>query len=188
MPSQWEDGAFKCFCFPEENYLCACGPCNGPKNNRFAVFSADGQAVDVARRLGAPVIPPSTGDPLLIDPRTDDPFTFIELDLLGTFLFLPSAEEDSRSALRAAYTIDLLGLNRDMLKQARGEAYESYGARLDRYIHHRDAGAPQVQLDRFTSAIQRMGHPTVWREMQRQAALIPDLRTLFDHAPEALAW
>jgi hypothetical protein len=33
-----------------------------------------------------------------------------------------------------------------------------------------------------------MGHPTVWREMQRQAQLIPELRRLFEQAPEALTW
>ena len=33
-----------------------------------------------------------------------------------------------------------------------------------------------------------MSHPTVWREMQRQQQLMPELETLFSHAPEALTW
>lgn len=37
-------------------------------------------------------------------------------------------------------------------------------------------------------ALQRMQHPTTWKEMQRQQQFIPELKELFDLAPEALDW
>src|ERR1051326_4230467 len=41
-------------CFVWENYLYACGPCNGPKNNRFAIFPPrQSQLVEVARARNA---------------------------------------------------------------------------------------------------------------------------------------
>src|SRR5258708_3065036 len=74
-----------------ENYVYACGPCNGPKNNRFAVFSAvTGNLTDVTRKRSDPVVEPELGSPVLINPRWEDPLRFMELDLLGTFLFLPT--------------------------------------------------------------------------------------------------
>jgi 5-methylcytosine-specific restriction endonuclease McrA len=41
--------------FPElvfswNNYLYACGPCNGPKNNRFAIILADDTIFDITSR------------------------------------------------------------------------------------------------------------------------------------------
>jgi hypothetical protein len=175
--------------FAWTNYLYACGPCNGPKNNRFAIFGVDGQEHTVTRLPKAPVLPPQVGEPLLIDPRREDPLDHIELDLVDTFWFLASGDAGSRSYLRAEYTIKLLGLNkRDYLPKARREAYDSYRARLVEYIHRRDVGEPQRRLELVISALRRMGHPTVWREMQRQAQLIPELRGLFEQAPEAMTW
>src|ERR1700691_3879898 len=49
------------YVFAWENYLYACGPCNGPKKNRFAVFAADGSIVDVTRGHNRPVSPPVAG-------------------------------------------------------------------------------------------------------------------------------
>jgi hypothetical protein len=72
--------------FTWRNYLYACGPCNGPKNNRFAVMDpADGRLIDVSRPRGAPVIPPAQGTLALLDPRRDDPMAFLMLDLRDTF-------------------------------------------------------------------------------------------------------
>src|SRR5688572_20459922 len=42
-----------------ENYIYACGPCNGPKNNHFAVFSTiTGILADVTRGRNAVIIEP----------------------------------------------------------------------------------------------------------------------------------
>lgn len=176
--------------FVWENYLYACGPCNGPKNNQFAVFSdATGLFTEVTRRKGDPLIAPESGAPVLIDPRTEDALEYMELDLVDTFYFLPIGAPDSRDYQRAEYTITVLRLNeRDILPTARKEAFCSYRARLVEYIRERDRGVPAEQLNTLVEALQRMGHPTVWIEMKRQQRLIPSLKALFDIAPEALNW
>ena len=181
--------------YPEEaflwdNYVYACGPCNGPKNNQFAVFSSvTGIFTDVTRKRSDPVVEPEAGSPVLINPRWEDPLRFMELDLLGTFLFLPTKPKGSKDHHRAEYTIKVLRLNdRDVLLKARKEAYDSYEARLSRYIAVRDKGASTIQLKNRVRALKKMQHPTVWREMKRQQGSIPVLRQLFDDAPEALAW
>lgn len=175
--------------FVWKNYLYACGPCNGPKNNKYAVISRGrGELVDVTRKAGDPVVPPIQGDPALLDPRSENPLDFLELDLVETFLFLPRPNADARADLRAKYTIETLRLNRDLLLVAREEAYGSYRARLSEYIQFRDSGAPQDSLVLLISALRNMGHPTVWWEMKRQRDLIDELHYLFATAPEALNW
>ncbi len=176
--------------FVWDNYLYACGPCNGPKNNQFAVLTeATGDVIDVTRRRGAPIVPPEPGNPLLINPRFEEPLDFMMLDLRGTFLFMPLGAPDSWEYQRAEYTIRVLRLNdRDALLEAREEAYRSYRARLSEYIDQRNSNPPGDGLHDLIVALNRMGHPTVWQEMQRQHQQIPELQNLFDHAPEALKW
>lgn len=181
--------------YPEEvfvwnNYLYACGPCNSPKADKFAVFcSSTGAQVDLVRKPADPIVPPTLGEPVLINPRTENPLKYLFLDLLGTFLFLPIATEGTKDYERATYTIATLRLNaRDILLEAREEAYHSYRARLSEYITEKLNGVPQQKLDLRIQALKRMGHPTVWKEMQRQHKSIPELMTLFGQASEALNW
>lgn len=175
--------------YPEEvfrwtNYLYSCGPCNGGKRHHCAVFAAsNGRFTDVTRATGAPVVAPVAGDDVLLHPRRDDPLACLELDLRGTFCFQPRATVDARSRRRASYTIKTLDLNRDLLLKARGEAYNSYRARLSEYLH-----CASAQRQRRAEALRRMQHPTVWAEMKRQHARLPELRVLFERAPEALDW
>ena len=178
------------FVFVWENYLYACGPCNGPKSNGFAVFeTATGRETDVTRHRGDPVEPPPAGDPVLIDPRQEDPLEYMELDLLGTFRFNPSVEDGRPEFRRADYTIELLRLNeRDMLPEARRNAFGSYRARLRDYRDRQREGAATYELDRLIEDLQNMPHPTVWAEMKRQRDLHPELARLFDDVPEALLW
>jgi uncharacterized protein (TIGR02646 family) len=176
--------------FVWSNYLYACGPCNGPKNNQFAVVGGNGKIVDVTRKKGAPVRQPAAGKTALIHPRSENPLDLIMLDIRGdTFLFVPSGEEGSLEDRRARYTIEVLRLNkRDYLPKARREAYYSYRARLSEYTARRDAGASEAESRSMIDAILRMQHPTVLHEMRRQRALIPELRKLIRRAPEALEW
>ncbi|MFP5272700.1 HNH endonuclease [Coleofasciculus sp.] len=59
--------------FVWENYLYACGQCNGGKNNKYAVFSdTTGQVKEVALRRGEPMVEPEQGEPVLIDPRKEE--------------------------------------------------------------------------------------------------------------------
>jgi uncharacterized protein (TIGR02646 family) len=172
------------------NYLYACGPCNGPKNNRFAVFTKNSSVpTNVSRRKNAPVVPPIPGEPVLLDPRVEDPTEYMSLDLRDTFWFVARAKPGTREYQRAKYTIDTLQLNaRDVLPQARRSAYLDYRAHLRQYIQERDAGGSQVHLAQLIREIQTRQHATVWLEMKRQHLLVPELKQLFDAAPEALGW
>jgi hypothetical protein len=195
--------------FVWENYLYACGPCNGRKSNHFAILIlAQGQPAtqEVVRPSGAAVVAPPDGQPALIDPRVENPLALIGLDLLDTFRFVALPNPDTADyavryaaepyahdlpgtlQARATYTITTLTLNRDILPAARREAYEAYKDRLDLYIVRRDRGDSQDALDRRIKALRRMPHPTVWHEMKRQQQAIPELAALFAQAPEALTW
>lgn len=129
--------------FVWENYTYSCGTCNGPKNNQFAVFVGwSTRPLEVSRKPDDPVVPPPSGSPVLINPRTENPLDFMELDLEDTFRFEPIADEGTREYERAAYTIRILRLNeRDMLKRARRNAYVAFRALLRDYREQRDNGA-----------------------------------------------
>jgi uncharacterized protein (TIGR02646 family) len=170
-----------------DNYLYACGPCNRPKNNKFAVFAADtGVKTEITRLRNAPVVAPVVGEPVLINPRHEDPFDFIYLDVRGTFWFEPMDDDETTvNYQRAQYTIEVLALNRDVLEKARRNAYKHYRARLKEYIVERDAGKNTSML---VESLLSMEHPSVWAAMKRFGSRVPELKTLFDAAPEALDW
>jgi uncharacterized protein (TIGR02646 family) len=176
--------------FVWENYVYACGPCNGPKNNRYAVFAkSDGNLLPIVRPKGAPLQPPPAGDHVLIDPRRENPLDFMELDLLGTFRFVPTANPGTREYHRAKYTIEVLHLNdRDILPDARRCAIGSYKARLHEYRNQKESGISVDDLKQLIQGIRRMPHPTVWAEIKRQRQLHAELAVLFDVVPEALDW
>ena len=186
----WPKALYPELAFAWKNYLYACGPCNGPKNNRFAVFaSGTGALVQVARPRGAPVVPPLPGSPVLIDPRVEDPTDFMGLELRGTFWFLPRAPRGTPEHTRADFTIRTLQLNtREYLPLARASAYRDYRAHLSHYIQERTQSGTQEKILTLAQEIQTRQHPTVWREMKRQHLAIPELRRLFEAAPEALSW
>ena len=171
------------------NYLYACGPCNGPKNNRFMVADArTGDLLDVTRRKNDPVVPPRQGDPVLINPRRENPLDFLMLDIRDTFEFTPVAD-GGLPLERARYTIRVLRLNeRDYLKEARRIQMISYTALLTTYADLRGQGATRRDLAGVKRGIQHSPHPTVWAEMKRQRTRHPDLANLFDAAPEALGF
>ena len=173
--------------FVWENYLLACGQCNRGKSGRFAVIG-DGRLLDVTRRRGHPILRPPTGPPALIVPRDEDPLSFLDLEIVDTFWFLPRENLQGIAEERAEYTIDVLKLNRDVLVEARREAYGTYRARLREYRDLRNGGASDADLRTLRDAIMTIAHPTVWREMQRQHLLVVELRALFLEVPEALEW
>ena len=173
--------------FVWENYLLACGPCNGGKNNRFAVLR-DGRLLDVTRGRKDPIRKPKSGSPAPINPRAEDPLAFLDLEIEETYLFLPRDGLSQVDEMRADYSIDVLKLNRDVLLAARREAYGSYRARLFEYRGLRNNGASEAELGNLRGAIVTMAHPTVWREMQRQQSVVDDLQPLFLDVPEALTW
>jgi uncharacterized protein (TIGR02646 family) len=174
--------------FVWRNYLYACGPCNGPKNNRFAVIDqTTQQLVNVSRQKKAPVVPPAPGAPALLDPRQEDPLDFLMLDLRDTFYLTPLYAPGTVEFLRADYTLEVLRLNaRDGLVEARESAFGGYRARLCEFIQQRDAGAGSLYLAGLTAGFRSSPHATVWSEMKRQHGQHPELVDLFRQAPEAL--
>jgi uncharacterized protein (TIGR02646 family) len=176
--------------FVWENYVYACGICNGTwKNNKFGIIDNNGNLCDVTRARQSPVAPPVKGHPAFINPRVEDTLALLELDIVDTFLFLPRASSGSSEYLRADYTIQLLGLNqRSILPRARANAFGAYRARLTEYRNRRDAGAPEVTLSEMRLDLLASPHPFVWREMQRQPEVRGDIAQLFEEVPEAKQW
>lgn len=166
------------------NYLYACGPCNTRKSKQFFVVDLNTKEfVNATRPHKAPVEPPPDGDPVLIDPRREDPLAFLMLDLRDTFEFTPTADTGTVDHERAARTIDVLELNaRDYLVEARERAFQSYWALLADYGQQTDPGAKRARLD----AIRGSSHPSVWWEMKRQRTFLEGLEELFARAPELL--
>ncbi|RKI72000.1 hypothetical protein D7X55_08305 [Corallococcus sp. AB049A] len=186
----WPKTLYPNLVFAWTNYLYACGSCNRTKSSNFAVFAhGTGVHTDVGRRRGMPVVPPVAGTLVLLDPRVDDPMDFMTLDLPGTFLFKVTAEPGTVAYQRAKYTIDLLGLNRrEPLRLARIHAYRDFFAHFNGYVRERAHGHAPEHLLHLAHDIQTRQHATVWREMKRQHQLIPELKRLFEAAPEALGW
>ncbi|RKZ79327.1 MAG: hypothetical protein DRR19_25120 [Candidatus Parabeggiatoa sp. nov. 1] len=176
--------------FAWQNYLYACGTCNVPKGKKIAVIeSKTGHFVNVARRKNDPIVPPLQGISVLIDPRSENPLDYMALDLLDTFMFVPTADNDTQAYRRANYTIKVLRLNsREVLIKARRNAFDSYKARLYEYQKKQTNGATCQALKYLTKSLQEMHHPTVWIEMKRQHRFHNELNKLFQEIPEALEW
>ena len=92
-----------CFCW--ENYVYACGSCNVPKNDKFAVFRADNGVFQLVNpHQGQKAVAPPAGSDVLINPRIEDPLIFCMLDLTTTFQFVVLADEGTPEHKRASYT------------------------------------------------------------------------------------
>lgn len=185
-PKDWFPGVV----FAWSNYIYSCGPCNGPKNNKFAVFKRGARnPTPLVRGRDDPIEPPPAGSPALIDPRAENPLDFMELDLSETFLFVPTADEGTREFERAKYTIEVLRLNeRDVLSRARRSAFHSFRAILREAAAIKSAGGAHAEIESKRIVIQQMPHPSTWQEMKRQRDSLPDLLKLFAVIPEALTW
>jgi uncharacterized protein (TIGR02646 family) len=186
-------------CFSWDNYVYACGPCNGPKNNKFAVFkNDDGSFAEVNPPKGKPANEPPKGEGALINPRIENPLNYAILDLSGTFKFYPLPDLNQKDKKKMEYSYnEVLRLNnaeREPLRQARENAYENYSARLFKYVNKKNAGESQSVLEKIVEGIQKENHPTVWKEMQRYYnqnlldSVDIELKELFDNAHEALNW
>lgn len=177
---------YPCLVFVWANYVYACGRCNGRKRNKFAVMVKN-RLVDVTRKHRAPVVAPVSGDPAFVNPRIEDPLAFLDLDLDDTFAVLARDDLSEVDQQRAEFTIATLGLNRDVLRQARDTAFRSYRALLREYVTKRGQAGVQ-ELTNLADGLRAMPHPTVWAEMKRQRGWVPELDGLFAQAPEALSW
>lgn len=183
--------------FAWENYLFACGPCNGPKGNRYA-FVREGAVVPLIAQPGAPPEPPPDLPDALIDPRREDPLDFIEIDLggispsglelEGSFLFVPLPTLSTTDGARADHTIAVLGLNRQILLDARRNAFSGFRARLREYLGSKRAGVSVEHLKVMQRAILGTPHLSVLAEMLRQAEFLPFMQSILAEAPEIAGW
>lgn len=171
--------------FVWQNYLFACGPCNGShKINQFAVFDATGNRYDLVRANGSPVTPPPSGLPLFIDPIVEDPTQYMALDL-QTGLFVPTSAKGSKAYQRAEYTIEILGLNtRDYLSRSRRNAYASYKDALVAYARLKEQGNPTADLMTKQSEIIEKHHPSIWHEIKVTARSGVAHHEVFAQSPE----
>jgi len=179
--------------FVWENYLFACGPCNGPKSNKFSLIDSLGVLQNITPPKKIPVgyiyKKPPAHQSALINPREEDPTRFIELDIISTFRFIPALDLNPIEKLRANFTIELLRLNeREILIKARRKAYGNYRARLTEYSKQKTEGANQTDLNKLIDGIKDENHQTVWFEIKRFHLFIPELKTIFSKIPEALNW
>jgi uncharacterized protein (TIGR02646 family) len=174
-------------CFEWENYCYACGPCNQPKSDKFAVFKEETHEEINLKELPKTESPPA-GQALLIDPRSQDPLSCLFLDTQVTFKFVPYKDE-AKDIRRAEYTIEVLGLNsRSYLVRARKVAFGNFKARLFEYVVKKEAGEALEVLKPLVDSLRSEHHQTVWHEMIRQRILHPEVDELFNRAPEALEW
>jgi len=203
-------------CFRWENYVFACGKCNTHfKKEKFSIFnpvnSVTIQDITPQRKV---YVRPDNEDTLFINQRLEDPMTFLELDFIEkTFYFFERQGENTREYEKAKYTKDILGLNkRDDLVQHRKAAFYYFKSELARYLaiqNSHDMNELSNSLDgildtvdttlefqqektrilnSIKNRIKKHNHPTVWKEMIRQRANLPDTNLLFEQVPEALAW
>jgi 5-methylcytosine-specific restriction endonuclease McrA len=188
---------FPNLCFDWDNYVYACGNCNGPKNNKFAIFRKDtGVLQNVNPEKGVSASEPPIGEAVMINPRIENPLEYCMLDLTSTFKFVIIAKQGSKENQKADYTYnEVLRLNdREFLRKARESAYGNYIARLYEYTDQKSKGAVKAKLDKMINGIKNEAHPTVWKEMQRQhlkgilKLINKDLDELFIQSPESLSW
>lgn len=185
-------------CFEWENYVYACGTCNGPKNNKFAVFRRDnGQFEKVNIKIDNIVQKPPEGSPVLINPRIENPMDYCILDIKDTFKFVIIAQKGTREYIKADFTYnEVLRLNqqREYLRQARKSAYVNYKSRLVSIKLKIDADADPEEINTLIQSLKEEHHRTVWKEMQRWhliGELNPidkELDDLFSALPKSLDW
>lgn len=183
--------------FVWENYLFACGPCNGPKNNRYGII-ANGALEEIIRKTNDLVVAPTLGPSALINPRSEDPMKYLELDLGGvtsngtvlaaTFQFVIRDNIQPEDEVRAKFTIEVLGLNREVIRVARQNAFGGFRARLKEYVVEAKSGGADDLLDTLRQDILKAPHITVLSEMMRQNIYLPEIKRLIDEVPHTLYW
>lgn len=197
--------------FVWSNYLLACKGCNSEfKSDNFAIFKPKGS---ITKHILVRKDEPDNDDSLLINPRKEDPTALLRLNLVSqTFLYDPIHDVNSREYLRADYTTECLELNIDeALISARRNITKTYLERLQNYIKATSAstfddldnatnGFPMTDrsqpfkseqkriLENIKNSFKELSHPTVWFELKRQRANLPNTNQLFNQLPESLNW
>ncbi|MCH2021565.1 MAG: hypothetical protein MK207_03700 [Saprospiraceae bacterium] len=206
-------GLFPGKTFLWDNYLWACKQCNGRhKVAQFAVFESLNSSKRIKLVKDYNFIPPPNDDTVFINPRVDNPMDYIKLDLQSGLFQIIEKNANSRAYKRAKYTLEVLQLNlREGLIEDRKKAIKNYFVLFQNYLKIQNADSLEVLKKCLTDTNYRLAnvslefeksrlsllfqksilsqkHLTVWKEMQRQAANLEVLKTMFDEFPEALKW
>lgn len=183
--------------FQWEKYLFTCGPCNGPKKQSVLGYRF-GRSHRIRPQTWRCDSAPPVGISGCIDPRSEDPMNFLDLDLggqtaegeelEGTLNFMPAMGLSSGDLARATFSIEVLSLNREIMCVARANAFGGFRARLREYVAEKEKEAPASRLLLLRDDLLNTGHLTVFAEMRRQCDILPQIAPLFTAAPEALEW
>ncbi len=196
------------------NYVFACGRCNTHyKGENFMIFNPSGSATvqDITPQANVYIIP-SNDDAVFINQRLEDPMSFLELDILNQQYIFIERNTSGRDYEKAKYTKELLGLNEraDLVRQ-RKAAHRWYFSELTKYVALKNAPdfntlifnargeininltssfeiEKQKALDTLKLEILSHSHPTVWKELIRQRAFLPQTNILINQATEILTW
>ena len=200
---------FPKFAFEWKNYILACKQCNtGHKLDKCHVLDRNGNLVFLARGQN-----PAKLKPALINPRTEDPNSFMILNMLTyTFEIMPGLSKTDISRVDSVFKI--LELNeRDTLKAARKSAAKHYYETLERlvkiikcptakkleelltpYDNKFDFKLPLSQIkddikSSYKEYIATYQHPSVWHAIKLiESKTNSKWAKLFQSLPEALKW
>ncbi|AUH51218.1 hypothetical protein CXB49_10550 [Chromobacterium sp. ATCC 53434] len=182
--------------FDWSNYIFSCGVCNVRKGNKYAYFDNDNNSVEFHRGRNDPVIPPPFSNSVFINPRVDDPASYLELDiggvlnghfLPGTFEVVPKYGVAGTTLARAEFTIRAVDLNRDLLLHARANAFDGFMARLNEYVRIRNIeNISNVRRFKMVDSLRRSPHCFVFGQMRLQRRFFPEIDQLFNQAPELM--
>ena len=154
-------GLFPHKTFSWDNLLWACNQCNGVhKHAQFQIFTSENSAKTLDLLKDYSFIQPPNDDAVFINPRTEDPLKYLQLNL-STGHYEPLSEDrESRGYKKAYYTLQTLRLNqRKGLLAERIRSIAQFGALL------RQKGLTKEQLQLY---IVDMKHPTIAKEIARQ--------------------
>ena len=176
-----------------DNYIYACGPCNGPKSNKFSLINSNNELIDITPPRIKPENYVYTRPPklpaALINPRDEDPLHYLMLDIITTFYFVPTPNLTPFEEKKAKFTIEVLRLNeREYLVEARKQAYGNFISRIKEYKQAKIDSRSQNELDQMKSNLLRLNHITVWEEIKRSRNHIPEITNLFNSIPEVINW
>jgi hypothetical protein len=173
--------------FDPGNYLYACGICNPAKRDKFNVRYS-GQWLDLtAHRKANGWIAPPDGTARFIDPLTEQPMDLLWLDIAAkSFRLVPIFDEGTVEYERAEFTINALRLNREVIVEARRNAYSGFVDRIAAYFSDKVRGASQAVLDSRLFELRRSPHQTVRLEIARQVSATSLDQDLVASYPEVL--
>lgn len=204
--------------FPEkafliENYLFACPQCNSrAKGDSFAVIESI--APLRIKRFGKQYRGPRplSDQAAVINPLVEDPLRMLFLSLTTGFLQEHPMGLDAVGIAKAENTLWMMRLNeRGILVEQRRESVGNFSDLLRKYIRAKSSSsyeelaavvkfpdeieesqpfelAKEAFLQLQVQKIKSRNHRTVWEEMKRQRTYHPELKALFEAAPEALDW